>query len=169
MILQELVVLYTALITLIGGTPVAMPEAISTVPLIVEEQTESYNVDMATTTPKRDVKVYSRPNFIEKPKGSFKPDVTDIPSPAKDEKVKVKDTPTEITIPATQTEEVRYSVVPQTDAKLKKKDAMTLDELRDYVLKTNPNVVAFRKKMQGASAEELVNYLVQNGFTVIEN
>lgn len=44
----------------------------------------------------------------------------------------------------------------------------TLDEMRVFVVSLNPQV-AFKKKMQTASKEELVSYLEKNDYMVVEN
>ena len=62
--------------------------------------------------------------------------------------------------------EKTYSVTPQEGSPLKSRKNLSLEELREYVLQTNYQVLSFRKQMKVASAKELIAYLEQNGFTV---
>ena len=59
-----------------------------------------------------------------------------------------------------------YTITPQEGSPLKPRSEITADELREYVLRTNYDVIAFRKAMEEATVDELVKYLEQNGFEV---
>lgn len=60
-----------------------------------------------------------------------------------------------------------YSITPQEGSPLKPRTDISLEELRDYVIQTNYQIVSFRQKMAEATEEELIEYLEHNGFTVV--
>lgn len=62
-----------------------------------------------------------------------------------------------------------FSITPQEGSPLKPRTNITLEQLRDYVIQTNYQVVAFRQKMAEASEDELLDYLKSNGFTIKTN
>lgn len=170
----------SALTALLTGVPVDQStvtiEATTTPDAIIEVSPADEVIPApAPVIAPRPVKVYTRPSFVAKPVGSFAPTVTELPAPSSGQ-VETSATlevggaiTNEAVIPTTQMSVVTYNVAPQEGSPLEAKEGLTVEALREYVLSTNPDVVAFRKKMEVASAEELVNYLVQNGFTVVEN
>lgn len=64
------------------------------------------------------------------------------------------------------TKEKLYTITPQKGSPLKPRENITLEQLRDYVIQTNYQIVAFREKMATASEDELIDYLKANGFTI---
>ena len=62
-----------------------------------------------------------------------------------------------------------YSITPQEGSPLKSRKDISLEQLREYVIQMNYQVVAFREKMAEASEGELIEYLNHNGFVVETN
>lgn len=65
--------------------------------------------------------------------------------------------------------EKKYSITPQEGSPLKPRKDISLEQLREYVIQMNYQVVAFRQKMAEASEGELIEYLNHNGFVVETN
>lgn len=59
-----------------------------------------------------------------------------------------------------------YSITPQKGSPLKARENISLEEVREYVIATNYQIVSFREKMATASEAELLDYLKANGFTI---
>jgi len=59
-----------------------------------------------------------------------------------------------------------YTITPQSGSPLQPRHKISFEQLRQYVLSTNYDYVAFRKKMEVATEQDLIDYLVANGFKV---
>lgn len=74
----------------------------------------------------------------------------------------------EITMPEEETP-ILYDIEVQEGSPLSPRTGITLEEMRDYVLQTNYNVLTFREQMETATAQELIDWLEANGFQVTES
>jgi len=93
---------------------------------------------------------------IEEPEEEDAPRASRDRDPLRDEE---KETPMA-------TKEKLFTITPQEGSPLKPRTKIDLEQLRAYVIATNPEAGRFVKQMESATQDEMVAYLKSNGFEV---